>query len=344
MSNRLRVLTWHVHGNYLLYLSQTRAEFYLPVKPGRPEGYGGRGDVFPFGDNVHDVPAEEVRRQSFDCVLFQSRKNFQTDQYEILSAEQRRLPRIYLEHDPPLENPTDTPHLVDDPEVLLVHVTPYNALMWKSGRTPTRFIDHGVLLPDGVRYAGTIQRGIVVVNHLRQRGRRLGADIFEEARRVVPLDLVGMDAEALGGLGEIPPPRLPAFMARYRFFFHPIRYTSLGLALLEAMTLGMPVVALATTEAVTVIENGCSGFLDTNPAKLVEAMRFLLADPGAALRMGQAARRTALERFSIGRFARDWEETLATVAGRGVQPRVVVSRPALGAGKPVLAAEEGVVS
>src|SRR5262249_42618471 len=154
---------------------------------------------------------------ALDAVLFQTRKNYEEDQYEILSAAQRRLPRIYLEHDPPLEHPTDTRHWVDDPDVLLVHVTPFNALMWDSGRTPTRVIDHGVLVSPGVRYTGEIARGIVVVNHLRERGRRLGADVVERARRKVPLDLVGMDAESVGGLGEVPPPRLAAFEARYRF-------------------------------------------------------------------------------------------------------------------------------
>ena len=57
----LRILTWHVHGSYLYYLTQARHEFYLPVKPGRPEGYGGRLSGFPWSNNVHDVPAEEVR-------------------------------------------------------------------------------------------------------------------------------------------------------------------------------------------------------------------------------------------------------------------------------------------
>ena len=223
----LRVLTWHVHGNYLYYLSQARAEFYLPVRgDGRP-GYGGRGRTFPFGPNVHDVPADEVRNQAFDCVLFQSPANYAEDQYEILSAAQRRLPRIYLEHDPPRQNPTDTRHPVDDPDVLLVHVTPFNRLMWDNGRTPTRVIEHGVLVPDTVRYTGELPRGIVVVNHLKRRGRRLGCDVFEEVRQRVPLDLVGMGTEESGGLGEVPPMQLAAFQARYRFFFNPIRYTSL---------------------------------------------------------------------------------------------------------------------
>src|SRR4051812_11705319 len=49
----VRVLTWHVHGNYLLYLSQADVQFFLPARPHRPEGgYGGRGTTFPFGANV----------------------------------------------------------------------------------------------------------------------------------------------------------------------------------------------------------------------------------------------------------------------------------------------------
>jgi glycosyltransferase involved in cell wall biosynthesis len=312
----LRVLTWHVHGNYLYYLSQARAEFFLPVKPGRQNPYGGRGDSFPFGDNVHEVSAEAVRDLELDCVLFQSRANWEKDQYEILSDEQRRLPRIYLEHDPPRESPTDTRHPVDDPNVLLVHVTHFNRLMWDSGRTPTTVIEHGVLVPEAVRYTGTLNRGIVVVNHLKRRGRRLGSDVFEAARSEVPLDLVGMGSEESGGLGEVKPMRLHEFEARYRFFFNPIRYTSLGLAVCEAMMLGMPIVGLATTEMVTVVENGVSGWLDTTVERLIERMRELLDFPSEARLLGAGARALAEERFHIGRFARDWEETFARVAGR----------------------------
>jgi hypothetical protein len=267
--------------------------------------------TFPFGANVHDVPAEAVREHEFDCILFQTRKNYEVDQYELLSESQRRLPRIYLEHDPPQGHPTDTRHWFDEPDGLLVHVTPFNALMWDNSPTPNRVIDHGILIPNGVRYSGEIARGLVVVNHLRQRGRRLGADLFKQVRQHVPLDLVGMDAESLGGLGEVSPPELPAFAARYRFFFHPVRYTSLGLAVLEAMMIGLPIVGLATTELVTVIENGVHGFLDTDVRRLIGPMRELLADADLARRLGENARRRALERFSIGRFARDWEKTFA---------------------------------
>lgn len=312
----LRILTWHIHGNYLWYLSRIPHELYLPVVPGGGEGYGGRGGTFPFGPNVHDVPADEVSRLDLDVVLYQSRRNWEEDRYEILSPAQRRLPAIYLEHDPPREHPTDARHPVDDPGVLLVQVTPFNDLMWDSGRTPTRVIEHGVALPEDVAYTGELQRGIAVVNDLPARGRRVGADLFDRARREVPLDLVGMGSAEAGGLGEVPPPELAAFLAPYRFFFHPIRYTSLGLALCEAMTIGMPVVAPATTEVTTVIRTGESGIVDTDVDALIEGMRSLLEDTALARRLGDGARRVARERFDIGRFVRDWDRALSDVTAR----------------------------
>lgn len=311
----LRVLTWHVHGGYLYYLSQGGYELYLPVKPGRPEGYGGRSSGFPWPENVHEVPAERVRELPLDCVLFQSRKNYFEDQFEVLSPAQQRLPRIYLEHDPPLAHPTDTRHPVDDPDVLLVHVTAFNELMWDCGRTPTTVVRHGVTVPAGAVYSGELPRGIAVVNNLYSRGRRTGPDVFDRVRRELPVDLAGMGSERGGGLGDIPLERLPFVEARHRFFFNPIRYTSLGLAVCEAMMLGMPVVGLATTEMVKAAEDGVSGFVDTDVSVLISRMRELLADAGLAAMIGAAARDRAIELFHIDRFARDWLDVFVQVAG-----------------------------
>ena len=309
---RLRILTWHTHGSYLYYLSQAPHDFHVLCKPGRPPGYGGRCGEHAWGDNVFDQPLDSVQGQQFDCVLFQDDAQFLDDQYRYLSSAQRSLPRIYVEHDPPREHPTDTRHPVDDPNVLLVQVTSFNALMWDAGRTPQVVIEHGVT-DHGQRWRGERARGITVINHLDQRGRRLGADLFARVREQVPLDLLGMGSEPLGGLGELPLPQVPALCAGYRFFFHPVRYTSLGLGLLEAMMLGMPVVALATTEMPRVIVNGVSGFIDTCPSRLVEHMRELLKDHRLAANIGEQARRHAIEHHSIARFVADWNRVLASV-------------------------------
>lgn len=313
MTRRLRILTWHVHGNYLYNLTQVPHDWFLVHDDSRPEHHSGRSGTLPWGDNVHDLPVECLRTAEFDVVVFQSRNEWERVQHGLLTDAQRRLPRIYIEHDPPQSHPTDTRHWVDDENVLLVHVTHFNRLMWNSGTTPTRVIEHGVLPLSPARYSGHLERGVVVVNNLESRGRRLGLDVYREAAQRVPLALFGMNSTAVGGAGEIANVRLPEVMAEHRFFFNPIRYTSLGLAIIEAMMVGLPIVALATTELVTVIRNGENGFIDTDLDALVGRMNELLADPGLARRLGAAARATAVERFGIERFITDWEATLAEI-------------------------------
>ena len=56
-------------------------------------------------------------------------------------------------------------------------------------------------------------------------------------------------------------------------------------------------------------------------------MRALLDDPAEARRLGEGARRTALERFNIDRFARDWDEAFRLVTGAG-SPRHALCRGA----------------
>ena len=199
---------------------------------------------------------------------------------------------------------------------MLVHVTDFNSLMWESGRCPTCVIDHGVLPPGNVRYTGEKPAGVVVVNHLLERGRTVGADVFLKAREQVPLDLIGMESTKLGGRGEFHHRQLFAEVAAYRFFFNPIRWTSLPLAVLEALSIGCPVICLATTELVTVIENGVNGFIATRLDDLVAAMQLLLRDPTEARGLGRQAHQTYLERFTLDRFVADWDRLFQAVAGR----------------------------
>ena len=310
----LRILTWHIHGNYLYYLTHTPHHWYLPVGLSRP-GYSGRAPGFPWPDHVRDVPVDRLKQMTFDGILFQSKSAYLEDQYELLTSQQRRLPRVYLEHDPP-DDPTDSRHIVSDPAMHLVHVTHFNRLMWDNGETPASVIEHGV--PEAtVDYGGELPRGLVVVNDLPRRGRRVGADLIERIRRVIPLDVIGMNSEAAGGLGEISHEALPRFMSRYRFFFHPVRYTSFGLAVCEAMMIGLPIVALPVTEMPAVLADGASGYLDGNPDRLMQRMAALLADPDEARRIGANGRTIAQQRFSLQRFTADWNRTLSEVVTRG---------------------------
>ena len=333
--DRLRVLTWNVHGGYLASLARIGHTIYLPVRDDPSDGYGGKPDDTRLPPSLVEVPVAQVPDLQLDVVLFQAQRHFLEDQYTILSEGQRRLPQVYLEHDPPREHPTDTRHVVDDPTVTLVHCTAFNALMWDNGRSRVRVIDHGVPEPHDVDYDGGLRRGIVVVNDLPTRGRRLGLDVFQDLRRRAPLDLLGLGSQAIGGLGPVRHDDLPGFISSYRFFLNPIRYTSLGLSMIEAMLVGLPVVGLATTELPAVIRNGETGFLATVPRRLLEPMLALLDDVHLARRIGGAGREMARERFGIDRFARDWTTVLTEAVERGRHARPARDeRPAIQAPTP----------
>ena len=313
---RLRILIWHIHGSYLNALGRIEHDWYLPTKAGRPEGYGGRGRTFDLPEWVREIPAEQVRDLDLDLVIYQTPKNLFRDGPEIMSLRQRRLPAIYLEHNTPRPDAVDTRHPVADGSLLLVHVTHYNRLMWDNGTAPTVVVPHSVAIDPSAAYDGTLDAGITIVNNMPKRPRITGYDLFLRARASVPLQAAGMGTEEFGGLGDVPYRDLHRRIAAHRFLFSPMRYTSLPLAVIEAMTIGMPVVALATTELPTVIEDGVTGYVSADPDFLIDRMKGLVADRALARRLGDNARTVARERFGLARFARDWNAAFELAIGR----------------------------
>jgi glycosyltransferase involved in cell wall biosynthesis len=301
----LRILTWPIHGSYFTSLAGLHHEWFLPVKADASNGYGGRGGA-EFPASVHEVPAASVRDVDLDLVLFQAPQHLY-DTRDLLSPRQRQLPRIYLEHNTPFPDPVTSLHPFAGTRGLLVHVTRYNRLMWDNGRTPTRVIEHSVAIDPTIAWRGSRPEGITVINSMPRRGRKVGLDLLLEARRHIPIQLAGFENEGLGGLGDIPYPSLHRTVAEYRFLFSPCRYTSLPLAVIEALTIGMPVVALATTEMPDVIQNGVQGYVANDPDVLIAGMRRLLDDLDHARELGANARELAVRRFGRDRFARDWD-------------------------------------
>ena len=304
---RRRILVWHIHGSYLAALTRVEHDWYLPVTSQRDEGYAGRWPDFPAW--VREVPAERVRELDLDLVIYQSPKDLFEAGPAILSPAQRRLPHIYLEHNVPPSS--DARHPFDDPDGLLVHVTHYNRLMWDNGRTPTVVVEHSVAVDPSILATGELARGAVLCNEMARRGRAVGLDLFLDVRQSVPLDLMGIGSETLGGIGDIPYPDLHRRLAAYRFLFSPMRATSLPLAVIEAMTIGLPIVALATTELPAVIENGVTGYVSCDIDYLIDRMRALIADAALARQLGTNARVVARQRFGLERFIHDWNASIA---------------------------------
>jgi len=311
----MRVFLWHVHGSWTTALVQGSHEYLLPLLPERGPDGRGRARTWDWPESAVELTPEEAADAEIDLVLLQRPEELARLAREWLGGREpgRDVPAVYVEHNAPQGRIAEMRHpTADRAGVTLVHVTHFNDLFWDAGSTPTRVIEHGVVDP-GYRFTGELERAAVVVNEARRRGRVTGTDLLARLGGEVPLDVFGMDAAALGGIDDLPQQRLHTEMARRRAYLHPIRWTSLGLSLIEAMHLGMPVVALATTEVPEAVPAG-AGIVSTRIDTLRAGLKRLIEDPEEADVRGRAARAAALERYGLERFLDDWDRLFEEVA------------------------------
>jgi hypothetical protein len=318
----VKVLLWHVHGSWTTAHVQGSHEYLVPVVPGRGPDGRGRAQTWDWPASVRELSPAELADADVDVVLLQRPHELEHLAEDWLGGRQpgRDLPAVYVEHNAPQGRIAEMRHpAADRPDLVVCHVTHFNNLFWETGTTPTRVIEHGVVDP-GYRYTGELARAAVVINEARRRGRVTGTDLLDRLGGAAPIDLFGMDAAnapagRITAIDDVPQAALHDEMARRRVYLHPIRWTSLGLSLIEAMHLGMPVVALATTEAPDAVPSG-AGVVSTRVDALADGVRAFVRDPDRARDTGRKARAAALERYGLERFLADWNDLLEEIGSR----------------------------
>ncbi|WP_434443375.1 glycosyltransferase [Lentzea sp. E54] len=286
----MKILLWHVHGSWTHSFVQGGHEYLIP---GPPHGIGLAGRPWRATEtDLSEVDAEVAVVQ----------------RVEELSRVPAGIPVVYLEHNTPSAPAQE--HPLAGWDGTLVHVTHFNDLMWDCGTTRTVVIEHGVVDP-GPLYTGELPRAAAVINDPVRRGRIVGTDLLP---RFEPIDVFGMGTEQIGGMGDHGLEALHRELARRRVYVHTPRWTSLGLSLLEAMHIGMPVVALGCTEAMRAVSAEV-GAISTDVEELVAATRRLVADPALAEEKGRRAREIALARYGLDAFLRNWDVLLKEVIG-----------------------------
>ncbi|MET0694171.1 MAG: glycosyltransferase [Propionibacteriaceae bacterium] len=311
----MNLLVWHVHGGYMTSLVQGAHTYLLPATATE----GGRSG-YDWPAAAVDVSPEELRDRDIDLVILQRPEEL-AEATRLLGREPGRdLPAVYLEHNTPQGGVPNSLHpLADQSAIPIVHVTHFNQLIWDSGRASSVVIEHGILDP-GPLYTGELHALGVVINEPVRRWRVTGTDLLPAFAQLARVDVFGMGGAQLrqrfgarGPIvhaGDLAPDELQQALARRRAYLHPVRWTSLGLALLEAMHLGMPVLALATTEAIRAVPAE-AGAISTDIDELLRAADLLLSDPDEARRRGAVAREVALQRYGLARFLDRWDEVLA---------------------------------
>ena len=310
----MRILTWHLHAAWSTAFVSGDHEYLVPVLPDRGPYGRGRPRTYPWPASAREVTPEELRDIHVDVAVLQRPEEEELAQ----SWLGRRVPLIYVEHNTPRGDVPNTRHpLADRDDITIVHVTHFNDLFWDCGATATTVIEHGLPEPAS-RWTGELARLAVVTNEPVRRGRVTGTDLLAPFATVAPVDVFGIGVSGLRVPGvttyEDPPqPQMHAALAQRRLYLHLTRWTSLGLSLVEAMLMGCPVVALATTEATQAVPPG-AGVLSTNVAELLVGVRHLLTDERAAAVAGATGRAYAAKRFGLDRFLDDWDRLLWSVA------------------------------
>jgi hypothetical protein len=317
----MNILIWHVHGAWTTAFVQGKHRYLLPTTSERGPFGLGRARTYPWPQEAVEISPEDLAQAEVDVAVLQRPEEEELARRWL----RRRVPTVYVEHNTPKGDVPNTRHpMADRDDLLLVHVTHFNDLFWDCGTTRTAVVEHGIPEP-AARYTGELERIAIATNEPVRRWRVTGTDLMPRFAAVAPLDVYGMGVAALPQRLGLPADRLRAYddptqatmhaeLAKRRVYLHLPRWTSLGLSLLEAMAIGMPVLALATTEALAAVP-GDGGVLDTKVDALVDAAEWLLRDADAARRMGERAQRAVRTRYGVDRFLSDWDRLLETAVG-----------------------------
>lgn len=145
-----------------------------------------------------------------------------------------------------------------------------------------------------------------------------GADLWGYRQRLEAL-IQGLDlgrAVRLVGFSD----DVPSLLHAVDVFVTAARSEGFGLAVLEAMAAGKPVVAPRIAPLTELVADGVTGVLvpPEDPPALADAVLELLRDAEAARRMGRAGRARVAEHFTLERMARDMLDVYTLAVGRSL--------------------------
>ncbi|WNG90326.1 glycosyltransferase [Mycobacterium sp. ITM-2016-00317] len=311
---------WHVHGSWTESFVAGDHHYLIPVNETRDQN--GRGTAGRDWPSACEIDAAELSTADVDLVVLQRPHEVELAEHWLGRRPGIDVPAVYVEHNAPRPHPVDSVHpIAARTDIPLVHVTEFNRLMWDNGSAPTYVIDHGVA-DHGRLYQAEIPAAATMINEPVRRWRTVGADLLTPLSRYAPIDVWGMGttdmnadvrvAERVTGRGDVSGHGVLQSVSRRCVYLHTARWTSLGLSLLEAMSAGMPVVAVAATMAPLAVPSD-AGVVSADVTVLGEALEHFITNREAAEIAGKAAREFVLAHFGLTRFLGAWDRFIQEV-------------------------------
>jgi hypothetical protein len=194
-----------------------------------------------------------------------------------------------------------------------VHAAATSIIKAKSWRVTDDIVTFGIDAGDYYRHTGEDAAGLRICNFIESRRKILMWELHERAFGGLPVKLIGHNPGMAGVKAAEGWADLKSQLGRHRFYIHTAdaRYEEgFNMSTIEAMAAGMPVIG--NRHEGSPVRHGVSGFLSDDPDELRKYARMLLEDRERANAMGEEARKTTVERFSMGRFREGFWRAIET--------------------------------
>jgi len=299
--DKYNILTFNTHERYQTMQCLTGHNFYAFTSDKDKEWFT---EHAPVPDNYYQFPKNSIYPGvTIDFILAHSKFGQLQRAYEIQSYLQ--VPIICLEHTLPLEQWSDEQlgqfqNFYGDVNVF---ITEYSKNQW-GVNAPSDVIYHAVDT-DLFKPAGLQRTGVLTVAHdFIKRDYALN---YQGWNRITQ----GLDRKVVGateGLSEAAKDvdDLVKSYQQAAVYINPSVLSPVPTSMLEAMACGCPVVSMDNCAILEFIEHGVNGYLSNDEAELRQWIEHLLDKPELAHQMGEAARKTILEKCGKERFISEW--------------------------------------
>jgi len=302
--DKYNILTFDTHERYQTQLAKTGHNFYSISYQGAKEWDSSFANK---PSNYYTLPKSDYLPSiDFDFILSQSK--FGQFQFSSQLKRQLGVPVLSLEHTLPIESWPEQQlqafkMMTGDVNVF---ISEYSAGEWAmncDNLIVHHSVDTELFCPASVEKDGKI---LSVANDFEKRDYCLNFSGWKRITEGMPVKLVGDNP----GLSN-PANGVEDLVEKYQsasIFLNTSTISPIPTSLLEAMSCGCPVVSTATCMIPEIITNGENGFISNDEEELKGYIKQLLDDPSLAAKMGDAARKTVIEKFSEEKFINNWNE------------------------------------
>jgi glycosyltransferase involved in cell wall biosynthesis len=318
---RLNILSWPTHESYQSNLCNVNADFYLWRAPNLKD-WVWKYRQLPRNHHLLDPNKGDdqiPKNIDLDLILAQNVAAHYPLAYKLSRSLQ--IPLIVLTHTlPPNDNPVYLQQVKSLRGDINIFISNFSREKWGWSEEEAVVIEHGLNTdlfapnPRKVRQKHILS----VVNDWKNRDYFCGYNLWEKVIKGLPYKVLGDNGELSQAAKSLTD--LIDHYQKSAIFLNTSLVSPIPSSMLEAASVGCAIVSTCNSAIPHMFTHGKDAFLSNDPAALRVYLNQLLCDENLCKRMGEAARKTVMEKYNLGRFTKDWNNVLNNaVIFRGVQ-------------------------